>query len=175
MRKIGLSVALMLAPALAACAALPEAKETGDAVILYSERLNRELTAAEKTLSESRAVRAEKAREDALAAEQNERQVAVKQREWAVAENKTAEHLFDSVRKGREQPLDFTLSISAAGSMRSDTQGGKLYDPAPLETVIKRIEDLTKSGSLRDRTESAFQFGKDIWTDMEKKQEQEDK
>jgi hypothetical protein len=161
-------VCLILDPL--AHAAPPEVENTGDLVVRYSQRLNEQLQAFEKSLQDLRAGRTRRARASIESARAYEAYTANIRDLWAVSQDKTAQQLFDSVRATRKK-----LPAGDASAPKDDTsappQQTPLYNPEPLETTIKRVMDLTRPNSAKERATFAFDFAKSVWEQVKKQQD----
>ncbi len=157
---------------LSSCASLEEARTTGDQFVLYSQRLNTELQAFEKSLESNRKTRGARIDDWDRKAQAYEEYVTATSRVWSVSQDKNAEHLFKSVRTSRPAPLDLTFSLAPNSKEKGtkEKKKQKLYDPKSIETTIKRVQDLTREESFRDRVEFAFGFAKDTWSQVKGKQ-----
>ncbi len=159
---------------LTGCASLEEAQTTGDLVVRYSQRLNTELQAFEKSLGANHKARAARIDDWDRKAQAHEEYVTATVRVWSVSQDKTAEHLYKSVRTSRPASLELTLSLAPVSKEKGDKKKKqqKLYDPKPIETTIKRVQDLTREESFKDRVKFAFGFAKDVWSQVKGKQDE---
>lgn len=147
-----------------------EVENTGDLVVRYSQRLNEQLQAFEKSLRDLREGRTRRALASIESARAYEAYTADIQNIWAISQDKTAQQLFDSVRVTRKK-----LPVEAVSAPKDDVSASSkqttLYNPEPLETTIKRVMDLTRPDSAKERATFAFEFAKDVWEQVKKQQD----
>lgn len=151
-------------------AAPTEVEQTGDLVVRYSQRLNEQLQAFEKALLEQRAERAKRTQASIESAKAYEAHTADIRDLWAVSQDKTALQLFDSVR-GTRKKLPGAEVSELKDATSASSQQTRLYNPEPIETTIKRVMDLTRSDSAKERATFAFEFAKGVWTQVKKQQD----
>jgi hypothetical protein len=163
---------VILLSGLTGCATPPEVKETGDLVVRYSQRLNEELQAFEKSLETRRASRNQRIADRTQKTKANEAYVNTLQRLWTVSQDKTAEHLFESVRSSRPKPLELSLTLPATTMVVNKKKKEKLYDPQIIETTILHIRKLTAGESPREQIDFFFEFAKEVWSQVSENQKQ---
>ncbi|HNP82739.1 MAG TPA: hypothetical protein PKN47_14860 [Nitrospira sp.] len=171
--KVGLRTACMIVCLILGSpvhAAPTEVEQTGDLVVRYSQRLNEQLQSFEKVLQEQRAGRIKRAQASIESAKAYEAHTADIRDLWAVSQDKTALQLFDSVRATRKK-LPAAEVPEPKGDIQTSSQEPLFYKPEPLETTIKKVLDLTRSESAKERATFAFEFAKGVWTQVKKQQD----
>lgn len=167
---------LMLAtfPLVTACITVDEAQKTGDLVLKHSQQLNSELQSLEKELKTIRDGRQARITVMNNQAELHEAYISDKVGFWQIARNKTAQHLYDSLKKSRATQPQLTLSLApdAKTGKGKKEKPGKLYDPKALEEMIKKIKMLTADETSRKRVERIFNFAKDVQGQLKKQQDE---
>lgn len=166
--RVTLFFALASSAFVSACAPLDEVQTTGNLVTDYSLRLNTELQSFEKSLNSNRQTRAGRIGEMERKAQAYEDYVTAVSRVWIVSDDQVAMKLFESVRETRPSIAETSMITSGAAP---GPGGAPLYDPKPVETMIKRIQDLIKDESPEDRVAFAFEFARDVWAQVEEKQQ----
>ncbi|TXG84169.1 MAG: hypothetical protein E6R14_05340 [Thermomicrobiales bacterium] len=159
-----------LTPSSPAHAAPTEVEQTGDLVVRYSQRLNEQLQALEKSLQEQRVGRTKRTQASIESAKAYEAHTADIRDLWAVSQDKTALQLFESVRATRKRSQG-TDGPEPKNDIPASSQQTLFYNPEPLETTIKKVLDLTRSESAKERATFAFEFAKGVWTQVKKQQE----
>lgn len=161
------SLVLIVAMVLSGCATPSEVERTIDLVTTHSQNLNKQLKGFNKTHKEISKLREDRIVRLENSAKEVEAKTAGIYRRWEIEKNKSALHLFKTLKKTRPKVSNIDLGKSGVSSTGGDAVS---YDPKPIENMEKKLKEIKEGKSFWDQVEFVFDFAEGIGNPVENNQ-----